>query len=196
MSRASRSRLLWLEAALVVLGLTCLTWYGWVTAQLHSFQSEQRLELEHLGSAVPAEKSAPLQAPGPATLIGTLDIARLNLSVVVVEGDDDETLKLAVGHLPDTPLPWQQGNSAMAAHRDTLFRPLKDVRLGDEIRLATPHGDLLYRVARTLVVDPHDVSVLEPSAQPTLTLITCFPFFYVGHAPQRFIVQATQVASN
>ena len=196
MSLTARSRLLWLEAALLVFGLTCLTWYGWVTAQVHSFQSEQRLAMERLGSSLPFEKRAPLQASGPATLIGTLDIARLNLSVVVVEGDDDETLKLAVGHLPDTPLPWEQGNSALAAHRDTLFRPLKDVRLGDEIRLATPHGDLLYRVDRTLVVDPHDVSVLDPSSKPTLTLITCFPFFYIGHAPRRFIVQATQITNN
>ena len=108
----------------------------------------------------------------------------------MVEGDDEDTLNVAVGHLPDTPLPWQAGNSALAGHRDTFFRALKGVRLGDEIRLATSHGELRYRVERTLVIEPDDLSVLEPSPKPGLTLITCFPFSY---APHRFIVQAQQI---
>jgi sortase A len=141
-----------------------------------------------------ARPLAPPKNAVPRGLIGELRIPRLKLSALVVEGDDDGTLQLAVGHLPDTPLPWQPGNSALAGHRDTFFRPLKDVRVGDDIRLATPYGDLRYRVKRTLVVEPDDLSVLEPSSTQRLTLITCFPFFYVGDAPLRFIVQAQPIA--
>ena len=129
-------------------------------------------------------------APG---VIGELDIPRLKLSAVVAEGDDADTLKVAVGHLPDTPLPWQAGNSALAGHRDTFFRAPKGVRLGGEIRLATSHGEFRYRVDRTLVVEPEDLSVLTPSPEPRLTLITCFPFLYIGNAPHRFVVQAQRL---
>jgi sortase A len=95
-----------------------------------------------------------------------------------------------VGHLPDTPLPWEEGNSALAAHRDTFFRPLTDVTIGDPIRLTTPRGGFEYRVGEILIVEPGDVWVLEASDRPTLTLITCYPFTYVGLAPRRFVVRA------
>ncbi len=98
-----------------------------------------------------------------------------------------------MGYLPDTPLPWQPGNSALAAHRDRLFRPLERIRVGDDIWLSTEHGDLQYEVSRTLIVNPNDVWVLNPSPDANLTLITCFPFSYVGHAPKRFIVQAKKI---
>ena len=107
-----------------------------------------------------------------------------------MEGDDERTLRVAVGHLPDTPLPWDQGTTALAGHRDTFFRPLKDIHMGDEVRFVTPRGEFRYRVRRTFIVDPDDVWILSPSPQASLTLITCFPFTYVGNAPQRFIVQA------
>lgn len=135
------------------------------------------------------ESGLPIEAGG---LIGALDIPRLGLSSVVVEGDDDGTLKVAVGHLPDTPMPWEEGNAALAGHRDTFFRALKDVRVGDEIALQTVHGTLRYRVSRTLVVDPGDLWVLDPSPASPLTLVTCFPFPYVDRAPQRFVVHAAR----
>jgi len=187
----------WLEWALLTFGLTCVVWCGWVTAQEKSFQARERASLERVvaQSVRPAAPRAPAPAASP-NHVGKLEIPRVKLSAMVVEGDDDETLKKAVGHLPDTPLPWQPGNSALAGHRDTFFRPLKDVRVGDEILLTTAHGSLRYRIDRTVVVDPTDLSVLEPSAKPTLTLVTCFPFYYVGHAPRRFIVQASQVATS
>jgi len=109
--------------------------------------------------------------------------------------DDDDALTVAVGHLPDTPLHWQPGNSALAGHLDTFFRSLRGIRLGYEIRLSTLHGELRYRVERTVVVEPDDLSVLATSPTPQLTLITCFPFSYVGNAPHRFIVQAQQVGA-
>jgi sortase A len=116
---------------------------------------------------------------------------------MVAEGDDDSTLSIAIGHLPDTPLPWEDGNSALAAHRDTFFRPLRDIRIGDELRLTTTvHEQLRYRVRETLVVGPEDVGVLDSTDSPSLTLITCYPFNFVGHAPQRFIVRAERMRST
>jgi sortase A len=136
--------------------------------------------------------------PTPKTLnvgepIGTLEITRVGLTGVVVEGDVDAVLDRAIGHLPDTPLPWHAGNSALAAHRDTLFRPLRGVRLGDVLRLKTPYGDFDYLVRETLIVKPHDVWVLDPTSVSTLTLISCWPFDYIGHAPERFIVRAERI---
>jgi sortase A len=115
------------------------------------------------------------------------------VSAAVANGDDDGTLMVAIGHLPDTPFPWEAGNSALAGHRDTFFRQLRNIRVGDDMRVTTPYGDFTYQVSRTLIVTPEDLSVLEPTADPTLTLITCYPFSYVGHAPKRFIVQAVRV---
>jgi LPXTG-site transpeptidase (sortase) family protein len=122
-----------------------------------------------------------------------LDIPRLSMSTPVVRGDDDATLQLAAGHLPDTPKPWEPGNSAIAGHRDGLFRPLKNIRVGDEVFVRTTRGDLRYRVSDTRIVTPDDLSVLRPTASHTLTLITCYPFYYVGSAPKRFIVHAERV---
>ena len=107
-----------------------------------------------------------------------------------MEGDDDATLRRAVGHLPGSALPWDAGNTVMAGHRDTFFRPLKDLRDGDTIRLVTTHGTFEYQVQSTEIVAPDDVAVLAPTATRSLTLITCYPFVYVGHAPQRFVIHA------
>jgi sortase A len=114
------------------------------------------------------------------------------MRAVVMEGDET-VLQSAVEYLPDTPPPWQIGNGALAAHRDGIFRPLRGIRVGDDVLLATPRGDFHYRVRRTLIVNSGDVWVLDPLPHVNLTLITCFPFVYVGHAPQRFIVQAEKI---
>ena len=194
-----RTGLRWLQGALFVLGIASLAWCGWVIGEARWFQAQQHAALERMSvSAATADArgtrmASALVAPG---VIGELDVPRLKLAAVIAEGDDEDTLKVAVGHLPDTPLPWQGGNSALAGHRDTFFRALEGVRLGDEIRLATVHGEFRYRVARTLVVEPDDLSVLEALPEPSLTLITCFPFSYVGHAPRRFIVQANRIGSQ
>jgi sortase A len=127
---------------------------------------------------------------GSDGVVGVLEIPRLNLSEVVASGEDDKTLKLAIGHLLDTPLPWAQGNSVLAAHRDTHFRPLRDIQHGDLVRLKTRKGVLEYYVKDTMIVAPNDVWVMAPSTERRLTLVTCYPFNYVGSAPQRFIVRA------
>jgi sortase A len=128
--------------------------------------------------------------------IGLIEIPRLGLSSVVLEGDDTAALLLGVGHLSDTPLPWHDGNTVLAAHRDTFFRPLAHIRKGDVITFSTADAWLEYVVKELKVVEPTAVEVLEPTSAATLTLITCFPFDYIGPAPQRFIVRAERRSSS
>ena len=130
-----------------------------------------------------------LKRLGP-TPLATLQIRRLGVSVVVLAGTDDWTLNRAVGHIAGTPKPGDDGNVALAGHRDGFFRPLKDIAVGDVIEMATEKGVDRYRVTQTLIVSPNDVWVLDPTETPTLTLVTCYPFYFIGSAPKRFIVRA------
>jgi sortase A len=126
-------------------------------------------------------------------LIGRIEIPRLLLSAVVVEGVDKTTLRRAVGHIPGTAMPGRTGNVGLAGHRDTFFRSLKDVKIKDEVQLSTLAGNFNYEVESLRVVDPENVGVLAPSGQNVLTLVTCYPFYFVGPAPKRWIVRARQV---
>ena len=132
-----------------------------------------------------------LKRLGP-TPLATLQIRRLGVSVVVLAGTDDWTLNRAVGHIAGTPKPGDDGNVALAGHRDGFFRPLKDIAVGDVIEMATEKGVDRYRVTQTLIVSPNDVWVLDPTETPTLTLVTCYPFYFIGSAPKRFIVRAAR----
>lgn len=143
-------------------------------------------------------KYAPIpetKPPLPSSLIGRLEIPRLDLSVMVREGADNGILRKAVGHIPGTALPGAIGNVALAGHRDTFFRPLREIKKGDTIDLQTERGTYQYVVESTQIVGPRDVGVLAASGGETLTLVTCYPFYYVGSAPKRFIVHATEVAA-
>jgi sortase A len=122
--------------------------------------------------------------------IAMLSISRLGLSTVVVEGVEDGDLKLAPGHIPGTAIPGEPGNVGIAGHRDTFFRPLRFIHKDDVIRLSTQNGEERYRVVSIKIVDPDDVQVLYPTNRETLTLVTCYPFYYVGSAPKRFIVRS------
>jgi sortase A len=180
-----------LEWSLLGVAAACLGTYAYESVEARRFQSEQTAAFERAARAEIAP--ARMRAGG---LVGMLDVPRLKLSTPVIEGDDDRTLKRAVGHLPDTPMPWEAGNAAMAGHRDGLFRPLKDVKVGDEIRFRTTRDEIRYRVTATSIVMPDDLSVLAPRPSgASLTLITCYPFSYVGSAPKRFIVHAERLAS-
>ena len=134
----------------------------------------------------------PSQPLRPGEVIGRLRIPRLKLAVMVREGASESTLSRAVGHIPGTGLPGQLGNVGLAGHRDTFFRPLQNIRKDDAIDLDTGHGTLRYLVTSTEIVSPHDVSVLKASQGKTMTLVTCYPFYYVGSAPKRFIVRAVE----
>jgi LPXTG-site transpeptidase (sortase) family protein len=126
----------------------------------------------------------------PGRVVGRIEIPSLGVSTIIKDGEDAQTLRLAVGHIAGTAMPGGDGNVGLAGHRDTFFRRLRDVKAGDRIRLVTTDGVFTYLVERTRVVEPDDVSVLDQTPEPALTLVTCYPFTYIGAAPQRFIVQA------
>ena len=175
----------WLERLLIATGCISLAAVVVTLGASASFQKNAAQDFERELVAL-----APPEPPERGSTIGRLEIPRLGLSVIVVEGDDDATLASAVGHLPGTSQPWEDGNAVFAGHRDTFFRPLKDLRDGDEIRMTTTRGTFSYRVFRTEIVEPENVSALAPTSVRTLTLVTCYPFVYIGRAPQRFIVYA------
>jgi sortase A len=125
--------------------------------------------------------------------IGEVNISRIGMRAVISQGESDAVLRMGAGHLADTPWPGQPGNVVIAGHRDTIFRPLRNVRAGDLVDVTTETRVAHYRVVSTGVVSPTDLSVLKPSDDNTLTLITCYPFGFVGSAPERFVVRATEV---
>jgi sortase A len=130
----------------------------------------------------------------PGELIGRLSVPRLQMAAMVREGVDQTTLGLAIGHIPQTPLPGQTGNVGVAGHRDTFFRDLQNLHSGDKIQFVTADADFEYEVESLMVVEPANVAVLATSADNVLTLVTCYPFTYVGTAPKRFVVRARQVS--
>jgi sortase A len=126
--------------------------------------------------------------------LGRIEISSIGLAAMIMEGVGERTLRHAVGHIPGTPLPGQQGNVALAGHRDTFFRGLRNVHKDDKITLTTLHGFFSYRVDSTQVVEPEDTKVLGATADDFLTLVSCYPFYYVGSAPKRFIVRAHRIS--
>jgi sortase A len=123
--------------------------------------------------------------------LAVLTIPDIDLQVAVLPGTDELTLNRAVGHIPGTAVPGEIGNVALAGHRDGFFRGLKDIEVGDRIELETLHERMEYTIEGLQLVDPSNVSVLDPTPEPTLTLVTCYPFYYIGKAPLRFIVRAS-----
>lgn len=142
----------------------------------------------------PARRSTPSVAAAKGAL-GRIEIPRLRISGMIAEGTDTRTLKRAVGHVVRTSQPGQAGNVGLAAHRDGFFRGLGGVRKDDLIRIVTVRGTYSYRVEWMVVVDPHRIDVLDSTAEPSLTLITCYPFNWIGRAPKRFVVRAKQFES-
>jgi sortase A len=122
--------------------------------------------------------------------LGVLEISAIQLRVPVLEGTDELTLDRAVGHIPGTAPLGEPGNIGIAGHRDGFFRGLKDVHVGETIDVYTQRGRSRYAVDEIQTVSPDDVSVLAPRAKPSLTLVTCYPFYFVGSAPLRYIVHA------
>lgn len=128
--------------------------------------------------------------------LALLRISKVQLDVPVLEGTDDLTLNRGVGHILGTARPGEEGNIGIAGHRDSFFRALKDIGRGDTIELVTPRHTERYTVDQIVLVRPDDVSVLRPRPKPSLTLVTCYPFYFIGNAPQRYIVQASIADSD
>jgi sortase A len=188
----------WIERGLMSVGVTCLLWVATISLSALVYQITERGSLGRLDHALdqpgirPAS-NASVALPDSSRAVGRLEIPRLGLSAVVSEGDDEHTLKVAVGHLPDTPFPWQDGNTALAGYRDTFFRPLRHIQVGNEIYLATRRGTFRYRVTRHTVVDPDELWVLDASPAAALNLLTCYPFDFISSAPRRFVVHAARI---
>jgi sortase A len=196
---------LWIERATLAAGAMLLAAWAAVTLEARLYANRQEARLDRLVTAT-AELADPAADTGPRKtrkkarrpalaaedLVGRIEIPRLRLKAVVAEGVSARTLRLAVGHVPGTALPGEDGNVVLAGHRDTFFRPLKDVEPGDAVTLTTAEGRFEYRVEAAEVVAPTRTDLLESTSAPTLTLVTCYPFYLVGSAPDRFIVRATR----
>ena len=206
--RRRRSALRWVERLLLVVGIVCLGYYGYVSAEAALYQAYESRELDAILASAPAADielpstpaataaAVPRRVPlKRGSAVGRLEIPRLGVSAVVRTGSDARTLRLAVGHIPGTAFPGDPGNAGLAAHRDTFFRRLGEIKAGDEVRVVTPDGTFRYEVEGTKVVEPTDVWVLDPTERPSLTLVTCYPFRYIGPAPRRFIVRAVLASS-
>jgi sortase A len=190
--------LLWTQRVLFAVALSLLAYCGFVVIDAWNFQRVERRKLERVASETAgATNASPLPVTvGPAAkgdLIGLIKIPRLGMSVVVIEGTSARVLRRAAGHIPGTALPGQPGNVGISGHRDTFFQPLENIRPNDIITLTTVLGEYRYKVVSTKVVSPYDVAVLKTSRNEILTLVTCFPFYVVGPAPDRFIVRAVRV---
>ena len=176
-----------LELPLLVIGLACLGWVGWAFLDAHQFQ--------RLASA--GELAVPvLDIDGGAveisegSVVCRLRIPRVGVEAVVAEGVSERVLRRAIGHLPGSPLPGRVGNVVLAGHRDTFVRNLEGIRVGDAIHVDSGAGTDLYLVEWIRVVAPSEVAVLASTEDPALTLVTCYPFRYIGAAPSRFVVRA------
>ena len=180
-----------------IAGAMLFGWYAGVSLNQRNFQAAENRRLEDAlrstGSHELPEPPAHWSRPAVGSLVGRLEIPRLRLSAIVLEGSDSRTLGLGVGRIPETAEPGESGNVVLSGHRDTFFRPLRGIRAGDRIAMVTRGGSYQYVVDWTAVVDPADTKTLKATPVRSLTLVTCYPFRYVGPAPQRFIVRARQV---
>ncbi len=146
--------------------------------------------------ATPAASELTARSLPDGSVVGRLAIPRLGLSTIVVEGVGERDLDLAAGHIPGTSLPGSVGNIGIAGHRDTFFRPLRLIRNNDVVSMTTSSGEYQYRVVSSEIVKPDDVRVLYPTKTEMLTLVTCYPFFFVGPAPRRFIIRAQRLGPS
>ena len=210
LSTWTQSFLRWSRYLFFIVGILALSYVGFVLVYTRLYQAyltrrfEQALKVvrpstgsgEHFPSLPlpPAPADADLArvegAPPEGSPLGRIEISTIGLAAMVAEGTDRRTLQRAVGHITGTALPGQQGNMAIAGHRDTFFRGLRNIHKNDEITLTTLDGAYSYRVDFTQVVQPEDIAVLDHSDDAILTLVTCYPFYFVGPAPERFIVRA------
>lgn len=189
--------------ALLGTGLLFVGVFAWSESDRWIYQRTQEAHLDALPAPEPEDTPVaalpvfarpvlgPLLPVDPLAL-GKLEIPRLRLSVVVREGIGPTTLRRSAGHVPGTALPGEAGNAVIAGHRDGLFRPLRAVQRGDVIRFRSRNVSATYVVDGLSIVAPDDTTALEPADSARITLITCFPFDYIGAAPRRFVVSGAR----
>jgi sortase A len=179
----------------ITIGALCLCYWASAAVRGGLFQARESRRFNEDVKAGPTSCRSTTKAQGPAegSTVARLRITDLGVALIVVEGVSQQDLTLGPGHIPGTAAPGGPGNVGIAGHRDTVFRPLRLVRKGQIISLATLRGEDRYLVVSTAVVDPSDTQVLRSTGRDIVTLVTCYPFDFVGRAPKRFIVQAERV---
>ena len=180
----------WLERGLLAAGIAIAIWCAVLIVRADMVA---RLPVP---APEPAAPGAVRQPPARGAWVARMVAPSVRLSATVLEGSDDATLARGAGHIEYTSLPGEPGNVGIAGHRDTTFMAVKRLRTGDPIELTTSGGIYRYVITRTFIVEPEDVHVLDETDRPTLTLVTCYPFTFIGNAPQRYIVQAELVAET
>jgi sortase A len=174
----------------LAVGLLAVGYAGYIIADAQTYQTIQLRKFAH---DIPIAEP---HFPRIGERVGEIEIPRLALRALILQGESPQVLRRGIGHLPYTPMPGELGNVGLAGHRDSFFRPLRQIRPGDTISLRTLQGEFQYRVESTRIVSPANVEVLAATNRRSLTLVTCFPFNYVGAAPRRFIVRALQVPTS
>jgi sortase A len=193
--RAASNKRRWISNLALAGGLALVGVWLWSNFHTALYQHWQNGIFERRKQAAKPAPARP-RALRKGEVLGRLVVPRLHLSAMVREGDGSDILEVALGHIPGTALPGQKGNVGVAGHRDTLFRALRGIRDDDVIEFQTVDADYQYRVLSTQIVKPQEVSVLRAGDAPEITLVTCYPFYYVGSAPKRFIVKARQVGAE
>ncbi len=190
----ARARFLrWAQRLFLWCGTAALVYVAGTVAYAGAYQRYQSWKFEQMvrASAVtPTIRVDPVVDLRDGDVVGRLEAPRIGLSLMVLQGVDEGILAVGAGHVPSTSLPGAEGNIAIAAHRDTFFRKLEAIHPGDAIHLTTARQTYEFVVDATEIVDPEDVQVMEYRGRSELTLITCYPFYFVGSAPRRFIVHA------
>jgi sortase A len=194
-----RGWLVWFERLLLCLGAATATWCAavWLETQYIQRFAVPRSSVSSLPGdpgTTPRGTSGRRTSLAIGTVVARLEAPAVNLATAVLEGSDEAILNRAAGHIEETALPGERGNIGIAGHRDTIFRPLRRLRVGDALNLSTSDRVFRYRISKTMIVGPEDVYVLNPTTQPTLTLVTCYPFDFIGHAPKRFIIRADLIS--
>ena len=202
-----RTTLVWAQYFLFAAAGVALTYCANVAFTAHKYQAQASEQLGRAGLNLishPEQSNGIVPSPPPSpkivgnsfAFVGRLEIPRIGLSALVAEGSDARVLRVAVGHVPGTALPEQSGNVALVAHRDTFFRRLGELHAGDVIRITVPGSHHAYRVTFIDIVAPTETWVLQPATGHALTLVTCYPFHFIGGAPQRFVVRARRVETE
>jgi sortase A len=181
----------WMGRILQITGILALSYVALTLIGAKIYQRNVALILDkQIQTEVQYKAVQPAPIIKEGDVLGRLEIPRINVSMVVLQGTTSQTLRLGVGHIKGTALPGEPGNIGIAGHRDTFFRALKDIRKDDEIQLQTANGVARYDVDWIRITAPSDVGILAPSNESSLTLVTCYPFYYIGAAPERYIVHA------
>jgi sortase A len=188
----------WCSRIFLLAGVAILASCAYIWADAHAYQALESQRFDRPFAAFANGRVADCDnfAKTAGSSIAQIQIPRIGLSVVVLEGDDARTLRRGAGHIPGTAEPGELGNLAIAGHRDTFFRGLRDIRKDDVIELTALNGSYVYRVDSIEVIGAGQMQVLDKTARPVLTLITCFPFSYIGPAPSRFVVRAHQISAT